>query len=205
MAIGFIYFDLGNVLLSFTHQRGYSQIAAAARVSTEEVRAAMVRDRLSDRYEAGELSTSDFHSALCEHLNATLSITELSLAWGDIFDMMPQTVALAANLKSAGHRIGILSNTCAIHWEFASTRFPVLSALFEPIVTSYAVGAMKPEASIYHAAASRVDLPPDDLFFVDDREENVQGAMDAGWHAHQFAGAQRLADELESLGVNFNR
>ena len=205
MAIKFIYFDLGRVLLDFTHERGFSQIGEVTGVSEEVVRQSLMKDGLSDRYETGELTTAEFHQEFCAATNADVSIDALTNAWADIFEIMPHTVNLAANLRSAGNRIGILSNTCAAHWEFAVERFRVLGQIFEPVITSYEVKSMKPDAGIYEAAAKAANCEPAELFFVDDREENVEGARKLGWNARLFVSALQLANDLDELGVEFNR
>lgn len=205
MAIKFIYFDLGNVLLDFTHERGYGQIAAVSGLSTDDVRTALVDSGLSDQYESGLLSTDEFHQAFCAATGATAPVTALAAAWGDIFEIKPQTVAVAASLVSTGHRIGILSNTCEAHWEDAVRRFRPLSLYFDPVITSYQVKVMKPDAGIYKIAADAVGLAPEEILFADDREENVEGALKLGWQAVRFSSALQLANELESRGVSFNR
>lgn len=205
MAIRFIYFDLGKVLLDFTHERGFQQIAAIAEVSADKVREAMVGSGLSDRYETGELTTAEFHAEFCRATGTSPSIEALTTAWGDIFELIPQTVTLATNLKSAGYRIGILSNTCEAHWECASQRFRILTQIFDPVITSYDAKSMKPDSVIYQTAMAQAGCTPDELFFVDDRDENVAGATKLGWNGRLFTDALQLATDLEALGVTFNR
>lgn len=206
MKIRFIYFDLGRVLLDFTHERGFAQIASLTGVSDEEVRRALFDTGLSDRYDTGEVSTAEFHREFCELTKTSPTVEELAIAWSDIFELIPATITLATSLKSAGHRIGILSNTCEAHWEFAANRFRILGQIFDPVITSYEVGSMKPSRAIYDAATVAVgNAKPDEIFFVDDRAENVEGAKQAGWQASLFQGALPLAAELERLGVDFNR
>ena len=203
--IEFIYFDLGRVLLDFTHERGFQQIAGVSGLSVDAVRQIMVDQGLSDSYECGTLSTAEFHSEFCRQSGSSLDLDALSMAWGDIFDIMPQSIRLASSLKAAGYRIGILSNTCEAHWEFAKQRFVVLSQLFGPVVTSYEVKAMKPDPAIYEAAAKKAQTPPERIFFLDDRAENIAGAEACGWHARLFEHATQMATDLERLGLSFNR
>ena len=205
MAIEFIYFDLGRVLLDFTHERGFEQIAAATGISADQVRAVLFNNGLSDRYETGEMSTAEFHQEFCDTSKTSPTLNELTNAWADIFEIKPDTVALAARLKSGGNRIGILSNTCAAHWEFAAKKFRVLSQIFEPVITSYDAKSMKPDAVIYETAAKKAGCIPEQLFFVDDREENVEGARRMGWHAELFTSSLQLANDLQQLGIGFNR
>lgn len=205
MAIRFIYFDLGKVLLNFTHQRGFAQIAEVSGAAEQDVRSLLVDSGLSDRYETGDVTTAEFHQQFCDATGTSPTIEELSTAWGNIFELIPSTVTLATNLKSAGYSIGILSNTCEAHWEYAANRFRILQSLFEPVITSYEARSMKPDAVIYQRAAEAAGVAAEELFFVDDRQENVDGATQQGWNARLFTGALQLAGDLEELGLAFNR
>jgi HAD superfamily hydrolase (TIGR01549 family) len=109
-----------------------------------------------------------------------------------------------AQLRSAGYRLGILSNTCPAHWEFVAGRYELLRAYFEPCVLSYEVGVMKPDPAIYQAAAGRAGVPGERIFYCDDHLENVEGARRCGWDAEPFTGHVRLADQLRQRGVAFN-
>ena len=205
MEIRFIYFDLGRVLLDFTHEQGFQQIATVTGLTPDVVNKALVGEGLSDRYETGELSTAEFHSKFCELTKSTPTVEELTQAWADIFSIIPASVGVASSLKAAGYRVGILSNTCEAHWEFARKKFRVLDQLFEPVITSYEVRSMKPDAGIYQAAAKAANCEPSELFFIDDREENVEGARSQGWNAELFTSPLKLANDLERLGLEFNR
>lgn len=205
MSIQFLYFDLGRVLLDFTHERGFEQIAKAAGIDAGRVQQVLQQDGLSDRYEVGEITTEEFHQEFCSSTNTTITAEELCLAWSDIFEIMPGSLRIAASLKAAGNRIGILSNTCEAHWEFAAQRFPLLSQIFDPVITSYATKSMKPDSGIYEAATKQANIEPSEAFFVDDRLENVDGAKQLGWSAVQFVSPYQLANDLEHLGVTFNR
>lgn len=205
MPIQFIYFDLGRVLLDFTHEQGFQQIAAVSGITPELVQKTLVEEGLSDRYEMGELSTAEFHALFCESTNANPTLEQLTAAWADIFTIIPGSIALASGLKSAGYRIGILSNTCEAHWEFAAKKFRVLDQLFSPVITSYEVQSMKPDGAIYESAAKAAGCSPTELFFVDDRHENVEGARAQGWQAELFTSPVQLGNDLERLGLEFNR
>lgn len=205
MGIKFIYFDLGKVLLHFTHERGFDQVATVSGLSAEQVRSALFDSGLSERYETGEITTAECHAAYCAATNSSPTLAELTLAWSDIFELNTRMMTIAASLKSAGHRIGILSNTCEAHWEYVARRFVALSAYFYPVITSYEARSMKPDPQIYEIAAKRVGLEPAELLFVDDREENVEGARRLGWNARHYTDSLRFAADLEELGIPFNR
>jgi putative hydrolase of the HAD superfamily len=59
---------------------------------------------------------------------------------------------------------------------------------------SAALRHRKPHVGFFQTVASRVGLPPGALLLIDDSDENVLAAIDAGWHAVRWTGDDRLID-----------
>jgi putative hydrolase of the HAD superfamily len=72
---------------------------------------------------------------------------------------------------------------------------------FDAVVGSADIGACKPDAAAFTAAAARLGVPPEQCLLVDDRLANVEGARAAGMQAIQFTGAEPLADALDEAGL----
>jgi HAD superfamily hydrolase (TIGR01509 family) len=65
-------------------------------------------------------------------------------------------------------------------------------------------GLRKPAPGAYQAAVSHLQLPPEQLIFVDDRQANVDAAAAAGLQSIKFSGsAEALEAELRQLGLDF--
>ena len=112
---------------------------------------------------------------------------------------------IIAQLNAAGYSMGLLSNTCEAHWQFISGgRFTALSNFFPLHVLSYEVKCSKPDDKIYALAAQQAGVEPGQIFYVDDREENVIGARDFGFDAVLFEGERQLAADLRLRGLRFN-
>jgi putative hydrolase of the HAD superfamily len=202
----FIYFDLGNVLLHFCHQRAARQMSEVAGISTEQVWKTVFETDLLWRSERGEISSQEFWRAFCDETSVQADQRRLLTAMSDIFELNALIIPLVATLSSAGHRLGILSNTNAAHWEFVTDgRYTLLDRYFELSVLSFEERSMKPDPDIYAAAIRRCGVSsPERIFFVDDRPENVAGARRAGIDAVQYTTPQKLAGELVTRGVEFN-
>jgi len=202
----FFYFDLGNVLLKFDQAVACRQMADVAGISAERVREIVFDDGMQLAYERGLLSTSGFYEAFCERSGVRPSLADLVHAASDIFELDAAVAGIAERLRASGHRLGILSNTCEAHWEFcAGSRFPLLDAAFDVAVLSYQIGSLKPETAIYEAATELARANPEEIFFVDDRAENVAGALEAGFDAVQFTSADGLIRELLRRDVCLDR
>ena len=201
----FLFFDLGNVLLNFDHRLAARQMAEVAGVTEEQVWRVVFDDGLQWRYEKGEITSRQFYEHFCRQLALQPDYQALLHAGSDIFEVNTCVVAIAAQLRGSFHRLGILSNTCPAHWEYCTSgRFTAVGELFELSVLSYQVGSLKPEAKIFHAASEAAGAAPEEIFFVDDRPENVAGARQVGFDAVRYTTPVTLNKELRRRGLKFN-
>ena len=205
MAIRFIYFDLGNVLLNFDHRRAASQMAAVAGLPVEQVWNLIFESDLLLRVESGQITDQQFYEIFCEETQTRADFAKLQQAGSDIFGLNREMVPLLQHLHSAGHPSGILSNTSKSHWDFVCQgQYAILPGTFRHAVLSFEVGAAKPDQKIYEIAIERAGVAAEEIFFTDDREENVAGARAAGIDAVQFHSAAQLVLELRARGVRCN-
>ncbi|MBA3744041.1 HAD family phosphatase [Sporichthya sp.] len=107
---------------------------------------------------------------------------------------------LVLELKAAGLQIGILSNVYRELDGWLRAAFP--PGTVDVFAPSYDLGLRKPEPAIYARLIEMCGLPPEQIVFVDDFEENVAGAGAAGLHAILFNGEDALRKELRELGVD---
>lgn len=203
----FIYFDLGNVLLNFDHDRGCHQIAEVSGLEFETIRAAIFDTDLQAKYECGSISSQEFFDQFCEITSASAEFRESGLdsmlrAASDIFEQNSSIISILVDVHRCGIPYGILSNTCQAHWDFiVQSKYVAIQNLFQPIGLSFEMGVAKPDAGIYKKAELLCDFPPEEILFIDDRPENVQGALDARWDAIQFTSSHQLAEELRQRGL----
>lgn len=198
----FFYFDLGNVLLDFDHAIACRNIAALTGLTPQRVREIVFDSGLELCYERGDLTCREFWLAFCESSATEPDFDSLLAAAGRIFWPTRGTLDLVRQLKQAGHRLGILSNTCAAHWQRGAAELLAADrAAFEATALSFELRRLKPEPEIYWMAAELVNVAAAEIFFVDDREENVAAARQAGFDAVQFTSAESLANALNQRGV----
>ncbi len=112
---------------------------------------------------------------------------------------VPGTRELIARLKARDVTLFGLSNFGADFWDEFIANEPALDG-FGDIVVSGHEKVAKPEPEIYAIAERRFGLPPEQLFFIDDKAENIAAAKARGWHGHVFNGADALEKDLVRLG-----
>jgi putative hydrolase of the HAD superfamily len=97
-------------------------------------------------------------------------------------------------------RLGALNNEARETNQYRFDRFG-LREHFEFAFSSCYLGLRKPEPAIYRRALDILGKPAKRILFIDDRAENVAGAVAAGFKAIRFTGAEALRQELETIGV----
>jgi putative hydrolase of the HAD superfamily len=88
--------------------------------------------------------------------------------------------------------------------EFRLAKFGLLDD-FDAFFSSCYVGLRKPDRKIYQVALDVLQRDPEQVAFVDDREENVAAAVSLGMRGIRYQGSAALADELARLGVSVSQ
>jgi putative hydrolase of the HAD superfamily len=96
--------------------------------------------------------------------------------------------------------VGALNNEARETNDFRFEKFG-LRDVFDVAMSSCYLGMRKPEAAIYKRALDILGLAGERVLFIDDRAENVAGAVGAGMKGIVFKGADGLRAELVGLGV----
>jgi HAD superfamily hydrolase (TIGR01509 family) len=111
---------------------------------------------------------------------------------------IPSSVELVAELRRAGHRLFVLSNfhrASLAHLLEAHDLF----SLFDGRVVSCEVGSCKPEPAIYRRLIEESALEVSATVFVDDMQENLDGAIATGMQTIKFTDAESCRLELQAL------
>lgn len=200
--IDFVYFDLGNVVVNFSHQLACQQLAEVSRVPVASVWAAVFESGLQIRFECGLITCEEFHAEFSEATRSQSSVHELIFAFSDIFSINVPLLPLITELATLNFPRGVLSNTCLSHWQHVTEKYAIVRDLLPVRLLSYEEHSMKPDPEIYQAAIRLAGFEPGRIFFVDDRAENVTGALAAGMDAVLFESVGGLRRELFQRGLN---
>ena len=200
-----ILFDVGGVLL--TNGWDHRERAAAAeqfKLDLPELEARHAT--VAPAWERGEIS-------LDKYLATAVFYEPRSFSHDEFFDFMlsqsqllpdgamPILYELSVSSGCVGDcMIGALNNEARETNEFRFGKFD-LRQYFEVALSSCYVGLRKPDAPMYRRALDILGAPPQRVLFIDDREENVAGALTAGIKAIRFTNEMALWKELEDLGV----
>lgn len=195
-----LIFDLGNVIVPFDFTHAYRRLEELTGMTPEQQRARITETGLVPRLETGMIEPEDFVEQLTSALGAPMPYSGFRELWVSIFHretFIPEELFVSLGKR---HRLVLLSNTNAIHFDMIRETYPHLGH-FHHWVLSHEVGAMKPSPAIYAAAIEHAQARPEECFFTDDILEYVEGARRAGIDAEQFLGYDKLLADLRSRGV----
>lgn len=143
---------------------------------------AWLRGALASRLGVAEADADRLMAALWDWYCGTPD--EVMLAW---------VRSLAARVRVSG-----LSNSADGARREEQRRYG-LSSLLDPILYSHEIGLRKPDAAVYRLSCATLGVEPDAIVFVDDRQENVQAAREAGMHALLHSTSTTTIAAVEAL------
>ena len=194
----FVYFDLGNVLLYFDHGLATRKMAKVAGISVKQMRSIVFDSTLQIEYETGLIGGTQFVSRISNAIGKELDVADMLQAAADMFIPNAHIIPVLEKIRDIRIPMGLLSNTCEAHWRWIDELgYPQVRGWFTPVILSYEVKSMKPDAHIYQEAQRSSGHEAPGIFFTDDRAENVEAAKKAGWMAEIFVNADRLMQTVE--------
>ncbi|MDN5857165.1 MAG: HAD-IA family hydrolase [Pseudonocardia sp.] len=143
-------------------------------------------DQLWDRMIATEITERAYWQARSDEIGAALgrewSIREfMDTLFSQLDDVVrPEAAALVENARTAGIRVGALTNDLrAFHGGTGIAEHPLLARL-DALVDASVTGIFKPDPRAFAMGAEALGSAPGDIVFVDDMPWNIAGAAKAG-------------------------
>jgi putative hydrolase of the HAD superfamily len=194
-----LLFDLDGVLARYDRDLRCRQLADAAGAEIEAVRDALFgRNGLELRSDRGEIDLPQYLDLLREQYGWNLTDDDFFGARRTATRVDPAMLALCDQLAPQT-ALAIFTNNGAWFGEAARRIAPELSPLFgRRLVCSGSLGLLKPAPEAYIACLQRLGFNALSTLVVDDRPENVAGAIEAGLDAIVFEGAALLRDALRA-------
>ncbi len=195
-----ILFDLGNVILPFNHYQIAEKLLPFTRREDHQDPKKIFSflfdfgKGVINEYETGMVSTSEFFQSLKEFLQLTLSFEEFIPIWNDIFWENEEVSEIIRSLKGK-KRLGLLSNTNPLHFDYILSTFPVIQ-VFEKWLLSHEVGFKKPAIEIFEKAIEWAGVEPEKMLFIDDLKTHIDVAISLGMRGIHFTSSTQLREEL---------
>lgn len=126
-----------------------------------------------------------------------LSKSEFLNYWFSGEKIDQELFAFAKGLKDKGLKIFILSNNFVERTNYYFEEFPELFAIFEKCYFSWQTGFVKPDKNAFLAILEENNLKPEECFFFDDQEKNIEIARELGIKASLYHGLKEAQEIIE--------
>ncbi len=177
-----VFFDLGGVLFKFTG--GLEKLAIKNNLKYQDF--VKVFKKHDDEVCRGEITPQQLWDIYKKELNLQQSIPDFAEYWVGNFILIKETKKLIKSL-SKNYQIGIISNIYkGIFTKLIEKDFFPENLNFNPLILSCNVGFVKPEIEIYKFAENKCKVCPENIYFIDDKEEFLIPAKKRGWNTIKF-------------------
>lgn len=198
-----VLFDYGLVLSGPPREAAWEHLKSLLSASEESLHAAYWEPRHD--YDRGVLNGTTYWETVANQLGQSHILpSQLKALQETDADMWTapnhEMIAWAAALQAQGIRTAILSNLGDDMERGVRERCAWLQD-FDHHTFSHALGTAKPDPVIYRHAAQGMGLSPDEILFIDDREENINAAQAFGMHAIRYTDHETFVQELRERNL----
>ena len=205
MSIRAVVFDYGNVLNPPPEEACFDALQRIAGITGQAFFGPYWQ--LRGDYDRGSLDGPAYWQAVAATAGKRLlpaQVKELMARDAELWmGIRPVLLAWIKALRRQGLRTAVLSNMpreISAHLR----RTAEWQAHFDALVFSGEAGMVKPQAEIYRLCLRALGVQPQEALFIDDREENVEGARAVGMHGVRFHSVEQLVSDVQpfSLGMS---
>lgn len=198
-SVQWVILDLGGVVVPEITDSIIAQIAAEVGLSPQCLTESIML--YHDEAIKGKRTLLQVYRSVVRDLALKFSPAEILNRHLTLYRQMsaqhdPDTVALMRRLQT-GHSLACLTNT---EPEIADiSKQTGLFNYFDRSFLSIELGLKKPDPQIFAAVLMDLGCGSEDVVFIDDRQENVEGAISVGMNALQFRCVDQIERELREF------
>lgn len=198
-----VIFDFGNVLLEWDEDK----IASNYSTNKEEQEILKEVIFMSDEWvklNDGSINCQDAILIFKEKLPTNLKnrVEEIMNEWYKTMPINQEICNLIMELKKNNYKVYALSNTLISVYEYVKNL--EIGKYFDGFLISAVEKMMKPNEEIYYRLFEKFELVPEECFFIDDSEKNIEASRKCGMEGHIFniKDFQKLIEELNKNNIS---
>ncbi len=162
----------------------------------------------NDLWERGKIDVHEYLRETVFYTPRVFSEAEFFAKMRDVSQVLyPGMIEFIRAQRAQGSRDNstyMLSNESRALMQYRIPTFG-LSGLFDAYLVSAYIALRKPEAAFFRCALDLSQRQPDECVFIDDREENLEGARQLGIQGIRMTSPEQVIAELRRLGVTADR
>lgn len=153
-------------------------------------------------FDLGKINSQEFWRRVNCKLNTNHNPNHLNQVVIGAYEEKKHTLDLVRKLKSEGYAVYLLSNYRR-EWFDELDKIHDFSKEFDRCFVSSDIGLIKPGHEIFDYIASEISESSQNMIFIDDQSDNVEGFKEWGGNAIQFDNIYQVEFELRNfLGLS---
>lgn len=197
-----VMFDLGGVYFEDGTKKFVAKLSPLVNKNKEEL-LNFFRTGKSIDYRKNIISGDEFFTWTSKELGSNVTPRDLNIMWVSEYTEMAGIRDLILSLKNGGIKVTILSDNVPERVKYLQEKYQFLD-LFDDVVLSYEVNLIKDSSEMFELALSRLNLKPNEVIFVDDKQEKLDIAKELGINTVLFKSVNDLKEDLNHL-INKNK
>ncbi|MEQ8433171.1 MAG: HAD family phosphatase [Oceanicaulis sp.] len=195
-----VLWDLGHTLVDWDPARVYRELLQDED-AVEAFLGGVCTMAWHARHDAGVPMAQNRITLVEAHPDKAGLIEAWETRWPDMFDGWIEGMeAIVEALESAGIPQYALTNLPAEKWPHILSTYPAI-ARFDAHVVSGEEKLIKPDPAIFELTKTRIAHAPGEVIFIDDRADNIEAALAAGFEGVVFENAAQVRRELGKRGL----
>jgi putative hydrolase of the HAD superfamily len=195
-----VIFDIGGVVVDFSNDEDYyPYLARVSGASVKRIKG-IVEGRLWTKLDKDQISQKAFDRILARKLG----IEQKQVLWYETYvrtgRLNGKVIAIARRL-SRKYEVAYLSNVDLSRYTYTEKLMKPYAKIFSHEFASCCIHLRKPDKSVFTYVLAKMKVKPREAVFIDNQEENVEGARRAGLKGVLFKGSDDLEKQLRKLGV----
>ena len=176
-----VIFDVGQVL--YDYKKSIETIAKHLKIEEKDLYFEM--DKIINKAEEGELTFEQTWKAVLKEIKLEEEFENIQRIYWSMEFFLVETRNLLFDLYEKKYKLALFTN----NWPGMMQKFldilplqQVISEIFESSVEKL----RKPDIKFYHLVESRTKAKGKEIFFIDDRPENLETARNLGWQTFLY-------------------
>ena len=191
--IKLVYCDIGGVLFD---EGGTKALKKDFNINLDKFRE--VRKKYLKKSLTGKITANELIDNVLVDINVNIKIANYNDYWASNSKPYPNGQAMLVSV-SKYYPVGILTNNMKNSLSFYRKYDHLPQIDYKAIIESSKIGYKKPDEKIYRIAEKRSGFGGDSIFFIDDREVNLESAKKLGWHTFLYDKTKQEKSSQEIL------
>jgi len=193
-----LFWDIGGVLLTNAWDH-HERDLAIEYFRLDKVEFESRHKELANRLEQGEFTLEHYLKQTVFYEPRTFGVEDFKGFMFSLSKPKAETLEIARGLAGK-YSMATINNESRELNQYRIETFGLMDH-FEMFVSSCFVGIRKPDERIYRLAMDLTQNAAEECCFIDDRQENIDGARKVGMQAILLRDAPQLRNDLGNLGI----